>query len=57
MPESRPAITGGFQMLVQAILLCVVALLGYAIYIVVDTGQMSDAERAELGLGPKYKQE
>ncbi len=44
-------------MLVQAILLCVVALLGYAIYIVVDTGQMSDAERAELGLGPKYKQE
>ncbi len=40
-------------MLVQAILLCVVALLGYAIYIVVDSGQMSDEERKEYGLGKK----
>ena len=40
-------------MLVQGILLCVAALLIYVIYLVVDTGQMSDAEREKLGLGPK----
>lgn len=34
-------------------MLCTVALLGYAIFLIVDTGQMSDAERAEWGLGPK----
>ncbi len=35
-------------------MLCTVALLGYAIFLIVDTGQMSDAEREKLGLGPKY---
>lgn len=30
-----------------------VALLGYAIYLLVDAGQMSDKGREELGLGPK----
>ncbi len=30
-----------------------VVLLSYAIYLVVDAGQMTDKEREELGLGPK----
>lgn len=30
-----------------------VLFLGYAIYLLVDAGQMSDKERKELGLGPK----
>ncbi len=36
-----------------SIMACTAALLGYAIYLVVDAGQMSDKEREELGLGPK----
>ena len=36
-----------------SIMACTVALLGYAIYLVVDAGQMSDEERSDLGLGPK----
>jgi len=34
-------------------MLATVALLGYAIYLVVDAGQMTDEERAKQGLGPK----
>lgn len=30
-----------------------VLFMGYAIYLLVDAGQMSDKERKELGLGPK----
>ncbi len=35
------------------IMLSAVALLSYAIYLIVDAGQMTDKEREELGLGPK----
>jgi len=35
------------------LMLSTVALLSYAIYLVVDAGQMSDEERSDLGLGPK----